>query len=136
MTWYEWVAFGILVLGFVGGVLWWARNLERSKDAKVLKVKEQILEAIRELRDEHEEWLDRIGKQIDKHDHTLYGPDGKNGLKSDVADQEAWRFGKGVYGPHDLETRCRHTAKNLDQELMDKLTGEIERRKFPRRDHS
>lgn len=66
------------------------------------------------------------------------GADGKNGLKSTVYDLDAWRFGKPPYDTEgrtlDVETRCRHEAKNVTQAMISKVEHEaVERRKMPRR---
>jgi hypothetical protein len=136
----------VLVGGAVWGVLGRLRAFEREKDAVVLKAKQDadklIREAVgraeelaKELRADYDERLDDLGKLIDKHDHTLYGEDGDNGHKATLRDLLDWRYGRGDYGPKDLETRCRHDAQNEIQKTMDKMADEmkLERRRLPKR---
>lgn len=58
------------------------------------------------------------------------GSDGKNGLKSDLADLKAWRLGTR---PEDkgenLEARCRHQARNIVTEFAEEIETGVRRRK-------
>lgn len=57
--------------------------------------------------------------------HIVEGTAGDNGVRHDVRDLSNWREGKHPYGPYDLESRCRHAARNLDQEMIDKLEEQV-----------
>lgn len=65
------------------------------------------------------------------------GSDGKNGLKSTVNDMDAWRYGKPPYDSEgrtlDVESRCRHEAKNIVQGVLGEHDLEQMRRQRPKR---
>ena len=91
MTWESFVGPAITVLSSVGGGLVAAMAYIRTQE-----------------------------KRTDKHEHTLYGENGQNGLKARIQDLEDWREGKPPYGPKNLESRCIHGA-----------AGEIQNRVMP-----
>lgn len=89
MTWQSWVLFGIAVLTPIVTMLVTIRNFER-----------------------------RIDEKLAKHEHTLYGPAGANGLNSDMK--------KVRERVHDLaNTMQRYEAQ---QEIVDKIVDAFARR--------